>query len=115
LKKCGLDLVSNDEKSQEGMLSLNPGVFNLICDFIGTFGPLTVLDVKEISEKEGKEQAITQTDSRPKFYHTRRRSPSSYLKKVEGMLDIDSITDILQGTSSICMFTILWLMNFWNL
>jgi len=115
LKKCGLDLVSNDEKSQEGMLSLNPGVFNLICDFIGTFGPLMVLDVKEISEKEGKEQAITQTDSRPKFYHTRRRSPSSYLKKVEGMLDIDSITDILQGTSSICMFTILWLMNFWNL
>lgn len=109
LKKCGLDLVGNDEQSQEGTLSPNPStltMFDLICDFVGTSGPLLGLVIKEINEKEtgekeGKEQTTTQPDLRPKYSHTRRRSPSSYLKKVEGMLEIDSISDILQGTSSI--------------
>ena len=80
-------------------------MFDLICDSVGTSGPLTGLVIKKINEKEtgekeGKERTITQTDLRPKYSHTRRRSPSSYLKKVEGMLEIDSISDILQGTSS---------------
>jgi len=117
--KRQLDLVGNDEKPQEGTFFLNPGtlsVFDPICDFVGTFGSLAGLDGKEMSEreageKEGKERAITQTDSKPKYSHTRRRSPSSYSKKVEGVLEIDSIPNILEGTSSIRMFPILWLMN----
>lgn len=77
-------------------------MLGLTCDFAVALGPLTRSDAKEKGQEEaggqeGSGWAITQMDPSLNFSYTLERSPLSYSKKVEGVIEPDSIQNILQG------------------